>query len=57
MNDYIDRLERCGMARHEAVRLVKAMIKDYGYRELEELTKEMEKEAYVERVQPESGRA
>lgn len=52
MNDYIDRLERCGMARHEAVRLVKAMIKDFGYRELEELTKEMEKDAYVDRVQP-----
>lgn len=41
------------MAPHEALRLVKAMVKDYGYRELEELTASMEKDAYVERIQPE----
>lgn len=53
MNEYIKRLQRCGMAPHEALRLVKAMVKDYGYRELEELTASMEKDAYVERIQPE----
>lgn len=51
MNEYIKRLQRTGMAPHEALRLVKAMIKDYGYREMEELTASMEKDAYVDRVQ------
>lgn len=52
MNEYIDRLERSGMSRHDATRLARAMVRDYGYKALEELTAEREKEAYVERIQP-----
>ena len=46
MQEYIERLIRCGMPPHDALRLLKSMIRDFGYEALEELTRSMEVDCY-----------
>jgi hypothetical protein len=47
MQEYMERLMRCGIPPHDAMRLLKAMIRDFGYDELEELIVSIEREGYV----------
>ncbi len=51
MQDYVNRLIRCGIPASDAVSLYKSMLRDFGVRELEELITAMERDAYVARVQ------
>ena len=51
MGDYIARLERTGMAAHEACRLVFDFLKNFYSEELEEFILEREGECYVGRIQ------
>ena len=50
MQDYIDRLTRCGVSPNEAHLLCTTMVREFGLVELEELVESMEKEAYVAKV-------
>lgn len=50
MYEYIERLMRCGIAPQEALGLFKSMVRDFGYKALDELITAMEKDRYVERV-------
>lgn len=50
MREYIERMMRCGIAAEEATRICRAMVRDYGYQELEELTADIERDSHVERV-------
>ena len=47
MNEYLQRLITCGVPPHDAMRLLKSMIRDFGYDALEELTQEFEEEGHV----------
>lgn len=48
MNEYIERLMRCGIPPHDALRLLRAMIRDFGFDALEELTASIEGDCYVD---------
>lgn len=50
MREYIERMMRCGITAEEATRICSAMVRDYGYQELEELTADIERDNYVGRV-------
>ena len=52
MQEYINRLARCGVSAAEAIRLCKAMVRDFSFAELEELIAEIERDSHVERIQP-----
>lgn len=52
MQEYINRLARCGVSAAEAIRLCKAMVRDFGFDALEELTASIERDSHVERIQP-----
>lgn len=48
MQKYVDRIMRCGVSASEAVRLYKAMVRDFGFDALEELIASMERDCYVD---------
>lgn len=50
METYVRRLERIGIAAHEAYRTVFDFLKVFGVEELEEYIAELESEAYVDWV-------
>lgn len=44
MQEYMERFMRCGIPPHEAMRTIKAMLRDFGSAELEELIKSIEED-------------
>lgn len=51
MNEKVERLIRCGFAPHDALRMCKAMVKDFGFKELEDFVSSVEGDVYVGRIQ------
>ena len=47
MNEYIERLVRCGIAIHDAVRLYYSFIREFGITALEEYLVSLEGDSYV----------
>ena len=54
INNYIDRLKRCGFSISEATRISYDMQKNYGWDGLEDYVKSIEEDTYVDKLQPES---
>lgn len=50
INNYIDRLKRCGFSISEATRIAYDMQKNYGWDGLEDYVKSVEEDVYVCRV-------
>jgi len=49
-NDYVIRLECCGIAAHDALRLVCDFEREYSREELEAFIKSLEEDLYVDKV-------
>lgn len=47
INNYIDRLKRCGFSISEATRIAYDMQKNYGWDGLEDYVKSVEEDSYV----------
>lgn len=54
INNYIDRLHRCGFSLSEATRTAHDMLKNFGYNGLDEYVRSLEVDIYVDSLQSES---
>lgn len=50
-NDYVTRLECCGIAAHNALRLICDFEKEFSGEDLETFIESIEKDAYVDKIQ------
>ena len=53
INNYIQRLQRCGYNASEATRTAYDMRKNFGYTGLDDYVKSVEDDVYVDKLQPE----
>ena len=54
INNFIERLKRCGFSISEATRTAYDMQKNFGWGGLEDFVSSIEEDYYVDRIQPKS---